>query len=148
MPDKRIDPYRNYRYRLEIESIQIAGFSQVTIADSTSNPIEYREGTDPNTVRKLSGIVQYGDISLVRGMTSTLDLYKWYTTIATLGTDAAGARKNVSIILVGDDGKDTARWNVILAWPKDYKPGQLDAKGSEVLLETIDLANEGITRVS
>ncbi len=148
MPEKRIDPFRNYRYRLEIEGIQVAGFSQVTIAESTSDPIEYREGTDPNTPRKLSGIVKYGDISLVRGMTASLELYNWYSTIASLGTDAPGARKNVSIILVGDDGNDIARWNAIQVWPKNYKPGQLDAKGSDVLLETIDLVNEGITRVT
>ncbi len=148
MADTRIDPYRNYRYRLEIDSIQIAGFSQVTIADASNNPIEYREGTDPTTVRKLSGLNQYGAITLVRGLTANLELYNWFTTIAQLGTDAPNARRNLSIILMGDDGNDTARWNVIYAWPSKYQPGQLDGKGSEVLLETLEITNEGITRVS
>jgi phage tail-like protein len=148
MADKRIDPFRNYRYRLEIDSIQIAGFSQVTIADSTSNPIEYREGTDPTTVRKLSGLTAYGSLTLNRGITSSMELYNWRKLIVQLGTDAPDARRNVSVILVNDSGQDTARWDVVNAWPSKYTPGQLDAKGSDVLLETFEITHEGIARVS
>ena len=50
----RIDPLRNFRYRLEIDSITQAGFSEVTIAETTIDAVDYREGTDPPHVRKLS----------------------------------------------------------------------------------------------
>ena len=45
----RIDPLRNFRYRLEIDSITQAGFSEVAIAETTIEAIDYREGTDPPT---------------------------------------------------------------------------------------------------
>jgi hypothetical protein len=41
----RIDPLRNFRYRLEIDSIT-AGFSEVTITETTVEAVDYREGID------------------------------------------------------------------------------------------------------
>ena len=40
----RQDPLRNFRYRLEIDQIQQAGFAEVAIGDLSNEPIEYREG--------------------------------------------------------------------------------------------------------
>ncbi len=44
----RNDPYRNFRYRVEIDGIQQAGFSEATVPDTTVEPVEYREGIEPN----------------------------------------------------------------------------------------------------
>ena len=71
----RIDPYRNFRFRVEIDGIPIASFAEATIADSTTDPIEYREGTDVTTVRKLSGLTKYGNITLKKGLSDSMDIY-------------------------------------------------------------------------
>jgi phage tail-like protein len=63
---------------VEIDGIQQAGFGEATIPDSTSDIIEYREGTD--TVlnnRKLSGITKHGNLVLKWGITESMDLYNW-----------------------------------------------------------------------
>ena len=60
----RNDPLRNFRYRLEIDNITQAGFSEVAIAETTIDAVDYREGTDPPHVRKLSGLTKYGNITL------------------------------------------------------------------------------------
>ena len=39
----RIDPLRNFRYRLEIDNIAQAGFSEVTIGETTVDVVEYRD---------------------------------------------------------------------------------------------------------
>ena len=44
---ERQDPLRNFRYRLEIDGIDQAGFAEVAIGDSSTDPIEYREGDEP-----------------------------------------------------------------------------------------------------
>jgi phage tail-like protein len=72
----RIDPLRNFRYRLEIDNITQAGFSEVAIAETTIDAVDYREGTDPPHVRKLSAS-QYGNHAQV-GLTvggAALDLW-------------------------------------------------------------------------
>ena len=43
----RKDPLRNFRFRVEIDGIAVAGFSEVIIGPTTTEAIDYREGTDP-----------------------------------------------------------------------------------------------------
>ncbi len=45
-------------------------------------------------------------------------------------------------------GTDGARFVITDAWPIKYDPSDLNAKGNEVMIELMELANEGIERVS
>jgi phage tail-like protein len=141
------DPYRNFRFRVEIDSIAIAAFSECSIPESTTKDVDYREGTDqPTLTRKLSGRTTYGNITLKRGITDTLDLYNWQKSVQDMG--AGGARKNISIVMVDETGQDKCRWNVSRAWPTKYESDQLKADGDEVVLETLEIVHEGIQRKS
>ena len=62
MPRK--DPYRQFRFRVEIDSITQAGFSDCTFGDTTTDPVDYREGNEPPVSRKLSGLTKFGNITL------------------------------------------------------------------------------------
>lgn len=144
----RIDPLRNFRYRLEIDSITQAGFSEVAIAETTIEAVEYREGTDPPHVRKLSGLTKYGNITLKSGVTfgaNALDLFKWHADVS--AGQVKDKRKRVVIVVQDEAGDDRARFVVSEAWPVKYDPSDLNAKGNEVMIELLELANEGIERV-
>ena len=142
----RVDPYRNFRFRVEIDGISVAAFSEATIPDSTTDPVEYREGTDPTYVKQLSGITKWGSLTLKKGISDSLDLYNWKKKVESTG--AMGARKNISLILVDEAGADKSRWNIIEAWPKKYEASGFNAKSPDVMIETVEIVHEGITRVS
>lgn len=142
----RIDPFRNFRFRVEIDGITTAAFSEATVPDTTVDAVEYREGTDATHQRKLSGLTKYGNVTLKKGITDSLDLYQWHTSVVASG--ALGARKNVSLILVDEEGNDKARWDIVEAWPTKYDPSDFSAKGNEVMIETLELVNEGVSRVA
>src|SRR5580765_803849 len=145
----RIDPLRNFRYRLEIDSIAQAGFSEVMIAETSIDAVDYREGTDPPHVRKLSGLTKYGNITLKWGLTiggTALDLYKWFVDIS--AGQIKDRRKKVVIVVQDEAGQDAARFVITDAWPVKYDPSDLNAKGNEVIIELLELANEGIERVA
>jgi phage tail-like protein len=142
----RNDPLRNFRFRLEIDGIQAAGFSEVQIGATTTDVIEYREGTDPTHVRKLSGLTKYGNVTLKQGMTKSLELYQWHRQIVT--GQLANSRKQVVIVVQDESGADEARFVVSQAWPIEYAVSDLSAQGNEVVIELLELANEGIERVS
>jgi phage tail-like protein len=145
----RIDPLRNFRYRLEIDSIAQAGFSEVMIAETTIDAVDYREGTDPPHVRKLSGLTKYGNITLKWGLTvggTALELFKWHAEVS--AGQIKEKRKKVVIVVQDEAGQDAARWVVSDAWPIKYDPGDLKGTGNEVLIELLELANEGIERVN
>lgn len=142
---KRIDPYRGFRFRVEIDGITTAAFSEATIPDSTIDSVDYREGTDATHQRKLSGLTKYGNITLKKGLTDSLDIYNWYKQVAQAG--ASKARKNISLILIDEEGSDKARWDIVEAWPTKYDATDFSAKGNEVIIESLDIVHEGVTRV-
>jgi len=144
----RIDPLRNFRYRLEIDSVTQAGFSEVSIAETTIDAVDYREGTDPPHVRKLSGLTKYGNITLKWGLTvgaNALDLFKWHSDVS--AGQVKEKRKKVVIVVQDEGGDDKARFVITDAWPIKYDPSDLNGKGNEVMIELLELANEGIERV-
>ncbi len=140
----RNDPYRNFRFRLEIDGLQQAGFSEVSGFDIAIDPIDYREGTDPTHVRKLTGLTKYGNVTMKWGVTDSLDLYNWHKQLV----DGDIQRKDLAIVLVNEAGNDKARWEIVEAWPTKYDSMDLNAKGNEVSIETLELCNEGVIRKS
>lgn len=107
--------------------------------------IEYREGNEATTVRKLSGLTKYGNITLKWGITDSMDLYNWRKQVIDKG--AEGNRKNIAIICIDEAGNDKARWEVSQAWPSKYDPPDFSAKGSDVAVETLEIVHEGVVRV-
>lgn len=142
---QRKDPYRNFRFRVVIDGIQTAAFADATIPDTSTEAVEYREGTDETHSRKLSGLTKFGNITLKKGLTDSMDLYSWRKTIEQKG--ALKNRKSLSIILVDEEGKEKAHWDVVEAWPIKYDVSPLSAKGNEVSIESIELVHEGIKRM-
>ncbi|MCL6590422.1 MAG: phage tail protein [Firmicutes bacterium] len=142
----RNDPYRNFRFKVVIDGIQLkGGFTEATIPDSSTDPVDYREGTDPVHQRKLSGLTKWGNITLKKGLTDSMDLYNWRKSVEQKG--ALNNRKNLSLILVDEEGADKAQWDIVEAWPIKYDPSDFNAKGNEVVIETLELVHEGVTRV-
>src|SRR5690242_14896620 len=100
----RHDPLGNFRFRLEIGGLAVAGFSEVTIGAMSTDVIEYREGNEPAHVRKLSGLRKFANIVMKRGVTSSMELYDWYKLV--LQGQTANARRPVSIVVADDTGAD------------------------------------------
>lgn len=142
---RRVDPYRGFRFRVEIDGVNIAGFSEATIPDSSTDVVEYREGNDPPHQMKLSGLTKYGNITLKKGLTDNMELYLWSKLVEERGS--AGARKHMSLILIDEAGEDKARWDVVNAWPIKYDPSDFSAKSNEVIVESLELVHEGVFRV-
>lgn len=141
----RKDPLRNFRFRLEIDGIQQGAFSEVAVGETTSDVIDYRDGTEPTHVRKLSGLTKYGSVTLKWGVTDSTELESWHDTI--VAGQVQKNRKQVAIIVQDEAGADKARFVISEAWPSKYQISGLNGKGNEVFIETIELVNEGIERV-
>jgi phage tail-like protein len=140
----RNDPLRNFRFRVEIPAIGEAHFSEVTGFDISTDAIDYREGNEPPNVRKLPGLNKFGNVTLKRGITDSMNLYKWYRDVVAGKIE----RQNVSIVVLDEIGGDKARFEIREAWPIKYDPMDLNAKGNDVSIETMELVNEGIDRTA
>jgi phage tail-like protein len=143
----RVDPYRGTRFLLEIDGITRAGFSECTIPDSTQDPIEYREGNEGLLVRKIPGMIKYGNLTLKYGTTDdTMELYEWRKQVEEC--KMKDARRNVAVVLIDDEGSPKARWEFSMAWPTKYDAPDLNASGNDIAIETLEIACERMVRVS
>jgi phage tail-like protein len=144
----RNDPLRNFRFRVEIDNLTRAGFAEVSIGAIDIEVVDYREGTDPTHVRKLSGRTRYGNVTLKSGLTTgadALELFRWQHDVAS--GQLAQSRRRVVVVVQDEAGQDQARFVVSNAWPVKYETSSLSARSNEVIIETLELANEGIERV-
>jgi len=139
----RVDPYRNFNFLVEIEGIFQASFKECSGLEATTEMIEYREGGQNTTVRKLPGKTTYGDITLRWGLTDSGELWEW----CKAAIQGKVKRRNGSIVVYDlANAKEVARWNFMQAWPVKWVGPTLDAAGKDVAIESLTIAHEGIER--
>lgn len=144
MAGDRTDPYRNFRFRVEVEGLEQAGFNEVSGFDASIDVIEYREGNELTTPRKLPGLTKYGNITLKWGTTDSVELYEWLQECV----EGTIERKTITIIALDEEGNDVATWQVIEAWPTRYTAPSFNGLGAEVAIEMLEFAHEGLLRTA
>ena len=138
-------PYGNFNYLVDLGTGNSdgpeAGFSEVLLPEAWVDVIEYRNGNDrENSVRKIPGRDHYGNIVLKRGVAGSLDLYSWWNDVR---NGNIKAYRTVTIQLQNEDHTSVVMtWKLLRAWPVRYKFSELNAKGHEILIESLELAFE------
>lgn len=143
-----MEPYRNFKFEVEIEGFTRAGFSKVDGLGDTTEKITYREGGDNESPRKLSGQTDFGDVTLERGMSIDEDFNTWRKRVFN-AMNANGDqgdddyKKTVIIYLKNKAGTRVAQWTLEKAWPPEQKFPTLDASANEVAIQSLVLCHEG-----
>jgi phage tail-like protein len=146
MPDgTRNDPYGQFNFQVEIDGVGKFGFSEVSGLTTDTNIIEYREGNEvadgESTTRKLPGLIKYNNIVLKRGFTKDLSAYKWRLLVIQGKTSRASG----SITLLDEGRQAVLRWTFRQGWPSKWEGPALNGKTSEVAIESMEIAHEGLT---
>lgn len=136
----RKDPFRSFNFSVELDGITRASFRECSGLDASQDPIEYREGTEGPTARKLPGLNKYSNITLKWGMTDDTELWAWRKKAMTGKVE----RKNGSIVLLDESGEEKLRWNFREAWPIKWTGPSFNATGNEVAIESLEIAHEGL----
>jgi phage tail-like protein len=139
----RNDPFGAFNFLVEIDGVTTTSFSEVSGLDAEIEPIEYRTGDEDTTVRKIPGLRKYSNITLKRGFTPDLSLWNWMKQ----GLGGKVMRANMSITLLDGARQPVLRWNVREAWPCKWEGPDLNAKGNDIAIETLEICHEGIELV-
>ena len=91
---QRLDPYKNYKFRLKWDGKYVVGISKVSALKRTTEVVEHRDGGDPSTSHKSPGRIKYEAIILDRGLTQDLAFHDWAGLVYNYG--AALAPKSLS----------------------------------------------------
>lgn len=138
-----VDPYRNYNFLLSIQDVAEARFTECLGLGMRIHPIRYRESGAGQIVRALPGPVEYAEVTLRYGLTSSIDLWNWLLQ----GARGTVQRRHVSVVMLESDGvREAIRWNLINAWPCQWSGAPLDALGREAAIEELHLAFDSLDR--
>jgi len=129
------------RFYVEIGGETQGVFTEVSGLQVEIDVMDYREGGNNSFVHRLPGVTRVGNLSLKRGIVRKNDFYTWFKKIA----DGQFESKNVSVIMYDTDGKPTMTWSFTKAYPVKWIGPHFQASASEVAVETLELAHEGIT---
>lgn len=140
------NPLLQYNFLLEIDgtSDAVAGFTEVSGINMESDIVEYREGSDTATVRKLAGMRKYGNITLKRGYTTNNELWEWRKTVI----DGLTERKSGAIVVLNEAREPTLRVEFAEAWVSKYEGPALNATANEAAIESIEIAVEDVRMVA
>ena len=78
-------------------------------------------------------------MTLMRGLAGSNELFDWWKSVR----DGQIARRDVVITLLDEQRQPVHRWQLRNAWPVKLDYSRLDARGNEVVIESLELAHEG-----
>lgn len=136
----RNDPYSSFNFLVEIDGVTVAGFSEASGLTTETDPIEYRNGDEDITVRKLPGLRKYTNISLKRGFTDAKELWEWRKKVM----DGKTERQPGAIVLLNEAREEALRYTFREGWPCKWEGPSLNAKNNEVAIETLEICHEGL----
>jgi phage tail-like protein len=139
----REDPFRSYNFRLDVQDVPQGHFTECSGIGIKIQPIKYREGGEKQIVHCIPGPVEYADVTLRYGLTSSNELWDWLMK----AVNGAVVRKTVRIILLDSDGaSEVMRWTLQDAWISEWHGAVLNAMQREVAVESLTLVYEGLSR--
>jgi phage tail-like protein len=157
----RVDPYKNFKFRVKWDGKYVAGVSKVSSLTRTTEVVKHREGGDPSTSHKSPGRTEYDAITLERGVTHDLAFQQWanqvwdYEDAQTRNADQEVAlddfRKDVIIDFFNEAGQKAISYHIYRCWVSEYEvlpdpDANADADADAVIIQHIKLENEGWDR--
>lgn len=134
------EPHQGLHFWVQLGQIEVAGFRECSGLKIETEVEEYLEGGENTFVHKLPKRTKYQNITLKRGMDAGKDLYAWYMK----GVGKPVQRENISIIVYDTQGTEVRRWNLKRAWPCKWSGSDFSSDKGSILVETVELAHEGI----
>jgi phage tail-like protein len=118
-----------YNFRIDVDGCGLIWCQDVNGIDIST------QASIPSRPRR-PGLTKYGNITLRRGMTASDEVLGWIQSCA----DGNVARKLATITLMGEDGSDTATWQIKDAWALKYSFSEIAGEAPEIAIETLELA--------
>lgn len=140
----RLEPLREYNFIVDLGAGDQVLFTECYGLGARVNPIRFRAGGAGETVRYLTGRVDYSEATFRYGVTRSASvLWDWFQE----GVRGIVRRREVSVVMLKPDGV-TPEFNINLsgAWITQLIAPSLQAAGTEAAIEEIRLIYEGIAQ--
>ncbi len=139
----RVDPFRGFRFLVEIDGITSGGFARVKGLSRELKFESYREGGMNDYEHKLVSPVTFPALVLERGLAAD-DLWDWAQSTA----DGEVTRRNLRITLNDEGGQPAWAWLVSSALPIKWTLSDLDGSSPNVSIESLELVHHGFRKAA
>lgn len=145
----RDDPYAGYNFEVIVAGISDDGkavkgsFAEASGLEATQDPIEYRNGSEDITVRKIPGLKKFTNITLKRGLIGDLAFWNWI--VEGMNGLVPPERREGSVVLLDENRREVMRWNFKRGWVCKWTGPGLNAKNNEIAMETVEICHEGLS---
>jgi phage tail-like protein len=135
-------PLPKFHFKVTVDGGMSASFQEVSGLDTEVDVVEYRHGDSPDfSTIKMPGLRKASDVTLKKGtFTGDIAFFEWFNQIQMNTIE----RKTVQIMLLNEKGESEIIWTLTNAFPKQVQGTDLNSSSSEVAVETLVLAHEGI----
>lgn len=145
---KRNDPLPAFAFKLVIDGIEggSALFRSVSGLKSETEVVPYKEGGANGTTRQLVGPTKWPNLVLKRGFSGPpFGLVKWRQSIIDHSNERRSfQRRSGKIVQLKPDLSEVCSWTFVGGWPCRWEGPDFDASKSELAIETIEIAHEGL----
>ena len=143
---EREDPLVGFHFALDLQGTVSGYFTECSGIGSETETTESKIVNDKGVqvVLKVPGRLKWGDITLKRGITSDMQIWKWRKMVE--DGDVKGARKNGSIIMFDQALTPVAQWDFKNAWPSKVSGPSPKSDSNEIALEELTVVHEYIVR--
>ncbi len=140
------DPLGAFNFFVEVQPWLSGAFRECSGLGSETETAEYKASGPGGqfVIQKVPGNMKWSNINLKRGISSSMDAWKWRKEVEEGKVDSA--RSNGSIIMYNQTGAEVARWNFTRGWPSKISGPSMNANGTEIGIEELEIVHEGLIR--
>jgi phage tail-like protein len=147
----RIDPYKNFKFRVVLDGKVVMGVSKVGALKRTTEVVKHRDGGDNSSDRKSPGRTTYDGISMERGITHDPKFEAWANLVHQYSGDPAmdlvNYKKDLTLEVLNERGHVAKRYFLYRCWVSEFTAmPDLDANGNSIAIENIKIELEGWAR--
>ena len=141
-------PLVGFHFAVDIQGAIKGFFTECSGLGSEHEIIEHKIVTEQGqeVVKKIPGRLKWEDITLKRGITSSMDIWDWRAEGE--NGNVEDARRDGSIVMFDQQLKEVARWNFERAWPLKVSGPSPKSDSNEIGIEEMVITHEYIVRVS
>lgn len=149
----RLDPYKNFKFRIKWDGKYVAAVSKISTLKRTTEVITHRDGGMPSVPLLTPGKSKFEAITCERGLTQDMAFYDWAGLVwnygSALGTEVslANFRKDLYLEFYNEAGQLVMAYKIFRCWISEFQAlPDLDANGNAIAIEHIKIENEGWER--
>jgi len=140
------DPWGNYYFSLEVDKVEIAQFLECSGLKTSATVFEIEEGGLIAHTHKRPGYSKWENIVLKRAVHKGTAFEEWRDKYLQTPDGGWSDRSTTTgaIVVRNNAGEELRRYTINGCWPVSWEGPSFNAGGSELAVETLEIAHEGI----